>query len=458
MASGRTIHRMPGKPGDLPSSFGPPPHGVDRTPHASPRVVAGRWSSHLRTRHAATLGLLVAAFIAVTLLEMSLRPIYEAPDEISHLHYAQMIANHAALPGAGIHERQQPPLYYLVSAGLLKVGLGLTGMRLLSLLCGLLTLMLCALVAREIWPARPWLWILAAAIVAAIPEVQYLAGAATNESLSWTVGALLVLLCLRVLRSHDPVPSLVLWCGAVAGLAAITREEDWVLAALLIGTMIWRWRVRLLSRTTAVAVILAVLICGWWFARNLLTFHTPLPPETPLAAVGPHTLRNLAQLRSLVSQLILGLAGTYGDGQHEVHGALGGLSAAFKGLCLVLVAALVLGCIAVVVRRWRDWPPSTRALAVVLALAPVLLLAAVVLNSAVVDLQPQTRYMFSALPAYAVATIVVGRAAARALRGRAAVVAVLAAGAAVAVLLDAGGVATAASLPPFHGQAVPDKP
>ncbi len=411
----------------------------------------------MRITPAAGFGLLGVAFIAVVLLEMSLRPIYEAPDEISHLHYAQLIANHAAFPGAGIHERQQPPLYYLVSAGLLKLGLGLTGMRMLSLVCGLLTLMLCALVAREIWPRRPWLWVGAVAIAAAVPEMQYLAGAATNESLSWTVGALLMLLTLKVLRSDDTAPTLVLWCGVVVGMAAITREEDWVLAALLVGVMIWRWRGRLLTLTTAVAAALTAVVCGWWFVRNLLTFHAVLPPETPLAAVGPHTLRTLAQLRTLASQLVVGLAGTYGDGQHDVHGSLRGMTEVFNGVCLLVVAFLLLGCVVIAVRRWRGWPSRTRALAAVLALAPSLLLAAVVLNSLVVDLQPQTRYMFSALPVFCAATIAVLGAAIRALRTRTAVVTLLAAATAIALVLDIGGVATAASLPAFHGQAVPDK-
>lgn len=413
--------------------------------------------SHKRIPPAVGFATVGVAFIAVVLLEMSLRPIYEAPDEISHLHYAQLIANHAALPGAGIHERQQPPLYYLLSAALLKLGLGLTGMRMLSLVCGLLTLMLCALVAREIWPRRPWLWVGAAAIAAAVPEMQYLAGAATNESLSWTVGALLVLLTLKVLRSHDPAPTLVLWCGAVVGIAAITREEDWVLAALLVGVMIWLWRGRLLSVKTVAAAALTALVCAWWFVRNLLTFHTVLPPQTPLAAVGPHTLRTLAQVRLLASQLVVGLAGTYGDGQHDVHGSLAGMTELFNGVCVLVVAFLLLGSVVIAVRRWRTWTSRTRALAVVLALAPSLLLAAVVLNSLVVDLQPQTRYMFSALPALCVATIAVIGAATRALRTRTAAVTLLATVTAIALVFDIAGVATAASLPAFHGQAVPDK-
>jgi hypothetical protein len=451
------MHRMFGRPTGTAHQSVRSTQAVAVIPAVRHEPEIGLEPSPLPSAAVAGLALIAAAFIVVTLVEVSLRPIYEAPDEISHFHYAQLIANHAALPGAGIHERQQPPLYYLLSAGLLKIGLGLTGMRMLSLACGLVTLALCALVAREIWPARPWRWVSAAAIGAVVPEMQYLAGAATNESLSWTVGGLLILLCLKVVRSRGPSPGLLLAGGVVVGLAAITREEDWVLAALLIGTMIWRWRGRLVTRGAALAAALAALICGWWFVRNLLTFHAPLPPETPLAAVGPHTLRTLGQLRTLVSQLVVGVAGTYGDGQHDVHGSLGGLTQLFNALCLLIVGVLVVGCLVVAVRGWSRWSARTRALAVVLALAPVLLLAAVFLNSVVVDLQPQTRYMLSALPVYCVATIALCAAAGRALRTRAAIVGCAVAIAAVALVLDSAGIATAASLPPFHGQAVPDR-
>jgi hypothetical protein len=398
------------------------------------------------------------AFITVVVVEMSLRPIYEAPDEISHLHYAQSIAAHAALPGAGIHERQQPPLYYLLAAAPLKMGLGLTGVRLLSLVCALITLALCALVAREIWPGRPWLWVAATAIAAALPEMQYLAGAATNESLAWTVGALLVLLCIRVVRSRAPTPGLVLCCGVVVGIAAITREEDWILAAVLVGTMCWRWRGRLLSRSTAAAAGLTLLIAGWWFVRNLLSFGSVLPPETPLAAVGPHTLQNLEQLRLFFSQMIAGLSGTYGDGQHDIHAGLGGTTLPFDVVSLVVVVAVVLGSVAVTARGWRGWTSRTRAMAVVLGLAPALLFCAALLNSIVVDLQPQTRYLFSALPALCVAAVAVGRHVTRTLRRRAVVVGLLGTAAAVGLVFDIAGIATAASLPAFQGQAVPDNP
>jgi hypothetical protein len=420
--------------------------------------VTRRWLLHLRTAPAAAFGVVLLVFIATAILELTLRPIYEAPDEISHFHYAQIIANHAALPGAGFHERQQPPAYYLMSAALMKIGLGLEGPRLLSLVCGLTTLVLCGLVAREIWPGRPWLWVAATAIAAALPEMQYLSGAATNESLAWTVGAVLVLLCVRVVRSSRLTPRLVLWCAVVVGIAAITRQEDWVLAVLLVGVILWRGRGRLMGRTIAAAGCISVAIAGWWFVRNVLTFGSILPPETPLAAVGPHTLRSLGQLRTFLSQLIVGLSGTYGNGQDERHASLGGVALPFNVLSLLVVLVVSIGCVTLVASRWRAWTARTRALVGVLAAAPVLLLGAVLLNSIVVDLQPQTRYMFTALPALCVAVVAVSWHLVRIHPRRLLTVAVVGTAAAVGLAFDVAGIVTAASLPAFHGQAVPDNP
>ncbi len=414
--------------------------------------------SQLRSAPAAAFALLLLVFVATAVLEMTLRPIYEAPDEISHFHYAQIIANHAALPGAGFHERQQPPAYYLLSAVLLKAGLGLTGPRLLSLACGLTTLVLCGLVAREIWPARPWLWVAATAVAAALPEMQYLAGGATNESLAWTVGALLVLLCVRVVRSSRLTSRLVLWCAVAVGIAAITRQEDWVLAILLVGTILWRGRGQLAGRTMVAAGCISVGIAGWWFVRNLMTFGSILPPETPLAAVGPHTLRSLGQLRTFISQLIVGLSGTYGNGQDERHASLAGVALPFNVLSLLVVLAVSIGSLTLAAARWRAWTARTRALVSALAAAPVLLLAAVLLNSIVVDLQPQTRYMFAALPALCVAAVAVCLHLVGTQRRRLLTVAVVGTAAAVGLAFDVAGIVTAASLPAFHGQAVPDNP
>lgn len=407
--------------------------------------------------HVRAIACVVATFVVVAVIESALRPVYEAPDEISHLHYVQVLTDHFALPGSGIHERQQPPLYYLLAAPIALAGPDLPAVRALSLLCGALIICLCAGAAREVWPDRPRRWIGAALVAAVVPEVGYLAGSASNENLAWVMGAVLLLLALRIIRTPEPSPRLVVACGAGVGLATLTRLDDWPLATLLVGVMVWRWRSGLLSRWAAVAVAVAAACNAWWFARNLATFHSPLPPMQPLAAMGQHTLQSVGQVRAVLAQLVHGLAGTYGDGQVEVFDEIDGSAVLPALLCDAAVAGLIGGAVLIAVRRWRRWDRAARATAVVLGLAPCLQLVAVIANALAVDLQPQTRYLLDALPAFAIAVVAVGGAIAERLP-RTATVAAATAVAATVLSLDVSGIATASSLPPFVRQAVPDRP
>jgi 4-amino-4-deoxy-L-arabinose transferase-like glycosyltransferase len=417
------------------------------------RSIPAAWSGP----HVVAIGAVVVAFLALAIVESALRPVYEAPDEISHLHYVQVITDHLALPGAGIHERQQPPLYYLIAAPLALAGPDLESVRALSLLCGVVVICLCAVAAREVWPVDPGRWVAAALVAAAVPEVGYLAGSASDENLAWVMGALLLVVALRVVHTPAPTPRLLVGCGALIGLAIITRLDDWPLAALVIGVMVWRWRGLLLTRWTAVAAVAMLAGSAWWFARNLWTFGSPLPPMQPLAAHGSHTLQSLGQVRTLLSQLVRGLAGTYGDGQVVVFNEIGRNTTLSATACAVAVFCIGGGAIVIGADRWRRWESQTRAAAVVLGLAPCLQLAAVVANAIVVDLQPQTRYMLAALPAFAIATVAVAAECRRRMARPVAITALAAAGA-VALTLDVSGIDTATSLPPFTHQAVPDRP
>ena len=123
------------------------------------------------------LGALIVIFAGFAIAYTRITPIGASPDELSHLHYITGISDHFRLPPAGEPERQQPPLYYLLGAVVAK----LTGddprlIRLLSVALGVLTILTVYLVARRLFPLRPGLAVGAAALVALLPETQYLAG------------------------------------------------------------------------------------------------------------------------------------------------------------------------------------------------------------------------------------------------------------------------------------------
>ena len=67
------------------------------------------------------LGAVIAVFAGFAVAYTRITPVGASPDELSHLHYINGIADHLRLPPAGEPERQQPPLYYLLGAIVAKL-------------------------------------------------------------------------------------------------------------------------------------------------------------------------------------------------------------------------------------------------------------------------------------------------------------------------------------------------
>ncbi len=74
------------------------------------------------------LSVLIVVYVALALLYVYATPIYEAPDELYHFALVEHVARTAELPvqnprrpGAWKQEGSQPPLYYLLSAPLVRL-------------------------------------------------------------------------------------------------------------------------------------------------------------------------------------------------------------------------------------------------------------------------------------------------------------------------------------------------
>ncbi|HEY6379208.1 MAG TPA: glycosyltransferase family 39 protein [Candidatus Dormibacteraeota bacterium] len=345
-------------------------------------------------------GMLVYAVTAVT---YALRvPIGRSADELSHLNYARIIAGHLALPGAGVLERQQPPLYYLGAAGLLKLGVSEQGVRLVSTLLGLVAVLAVAATVRTVLPERPWLAAGAAASVALLPGFQDLGGSISDDPLAIAVGALLLLVTARVVVTRSPTRGLLIGIGVLAGIALLAKETDWALLIGLGAAIAWRWRGQLRAVHLLPLLGLPVLIAGWWFVRNMATFHRPLPPLT--LSDQPHVyLRSAGQLRGIASETLRDLFGP-----ERFQGGLVAVPRAGEALVFLLSAALVLALLMAAVltaRSWRGWTARRRAQVVFLGGAAALALVFSLGNSVFVALQPQARYLLvaAAAPALAVA-------------------------------------------------------
>lgn len=342
----------------------------------------------------------LVVFGAVAVAYALLTPPLQNADEMYHLHYAQLIANHAQLPGAHFTEKQQPPLYYLIGAVIIKAGGSLTALRLMSVALGVATVGLVMAVARELVPGRPGIALAAGIVTACFPITAAVSASFSDDVLAWAAGAALLWCIARVFRSQALSRRLLLACGIAAGIGLLSKETDWVLVVALAVAIGIRITPPIRVADVAVALGPPVAIAGWWFVRNLTTFHTLVPPLQPLTTTHPY-LRSFGELKAFASGAVRSLFGPErADG--------GPLTRSFPIQILIgVLFALVVAVLAVAawqaVRRWSGFDRSSREIAGVLAAVCAALAGLWILNSVFFDLQPQSRYLLVAVAAPATA-------------------------------------------------------
>lgn len=346
-------------------------------------------------KRAPTLALLaaLAVFGAFAVTYALTVPVGSSADELSHLNYAQTIAAHASLPGALVPERQQPPLYYVMAAALLRVHAPLVALRFLSTVLGVIAVLLVARTVSLLAPRRPWLAVGTAAALALLPGLQFVSASITDDSLAAAAGAFLLLVTTQVALSETPTRGLLWRAGIAIGIGLVSKETDLPLIVVLAGTALWRWRAHLAPRHVVPVAVPVAVIAGWWYARNVISFHRLLPPLTPLG-VPPSRLRTLSQLRVFLSQTMYGLfTPERYQGSPLILPAAGRALMAF--FAAALLAGLVVGTV-LLVRAWPGWDAALRTAVVAYTAAAAGTLALSLANAVVVVFQPQGRYLLVA--------------------------------------------------------------
>ncbi len=310
---------------------------ADSIENDSKTVSPASWE--LLQRRRLLLTLILAGYLIVTLLYGVVNPLFEAPDEHWHYFTAQSIAENGRLPyvAAGAdydewlsQEAAQPPLYYLIGAlfiapvdtsaareevwpnkftsvgdasALINInrfvhsepdawpweGYALAAhiLRWLSTLAGLGTLLCIYLAGRLLWPRDAYRALLAVALVAFLPQYNFLHASASNDPLIiffvsaalwqlirlWQGGvsrARLLLLGITVglaALSKNAGITLLLYTTGFLALLAIRRRADGVEGAgpesepAMVG-----WR--LIGAAAVWVVLPAVLLAGWLWIRN----------------------------------------------------------------------------------------------------------------------------------------------------------------------------------------------
>lgn len=335
-----------------------------------------------------------AVYAAITITYALTVPVGNSADEIFHYNYARLVADHAALPGPLVRERQQPPLYYLLSAGLLRLGAAPVALRLLSIALGLITIACVALAVRRFVPRRPWLWAGTAAAMALIPGFQFVSASITDDSVATAAAALLLLVSTHVALAAAPSRRLLLAIGCSVGVALLAKETDLPLILVLAALVGWRWR-RMLTLADAVLIGLPIaLIAGWWYVRNLVAFHRPLPPLTPIGPSPAEKMRTFAQARSFVTQSVRGLFSPERYQGSPLTLPFAG-RALIVGLVVVMFVLVVAG-LALARRSWTRSDPARQAVVSVYGLAVLGAAFFSTANAVLVVFQPQGRYLLVA--------------------------------------------------------------
>ncbi len=279
---------------------------------------------HFLRRHRAIV-VIATLYVALSCLYNLTVPLWEAPDEVGHFHYAVTIRQEGRLPRMEAYtENHQPPLYYLWGAlwllpadlsdptGALNpnpdfVHLGTGGrqvnislhspeerqfpyrgqamalhlLRLASSLLGLGTVLLTYALGNLLFPQRETIAGLAAALVAFNPQYLFIHASANNDALLTLTTTALLWYVARLTRRADR-PSL----RQAATLGLLTAS---VLLTKLTGVLILAYSWGVVALITArrasrrewmqfwgLAVAVTLAVSGWWWGRNWLLYGDPL--------------------------------------------------------------------------------------------------------------------------------------------------------------------------------------
>ena len=251
--------------------------------------------------HRALLATIIVAYIVIGVLYAALTPLWQVPDEPAHYNYVRALAEDGAFPvlepgdydqkllGRLTAERfppelsiepveyedHQPPLYYAIAALVYRIfGGAVLPLRLLSVLFGAGLLVVAFGAVRTVFPGQPELGLMAAGLIAFIPQHVAMTAGANNDALAeLMVGLTLWALALYVIRGTSrPWPIGLLLAGVL-----LTKTLAYVVAGVAVLAVALRWRQERRTWRWAAGQLAwmfapAVLLTAPWFIRNGLTY------------------------------------------------------------------------------------------------------------------------------------------------------------------------------------------
>jgi hypothetical protein len=196
-----------------------------------------------------------------------------------HREYADLLIHHGEIPGPKTRsEYYTPPVFYALAGAATVVGehvhagdphkLG----QVLNWLVLLATACVLWLLARELFPRRPWLQLSALAFFCFLPVVLRVGAMFHPEPLSMLLCAVALLLAARMLGRHQYGWQFAVATGVALGLAQLVRAFSlWTFAAVVLGFAAARaWRPLL------VIVVATVVVTAPWYVRQAIEYGNPV--------------------------------------------------------------------------------------------------------------------------------------------------------------------------------------
>jgi len=245
----------------------------------------------LSNRQAMVLVALATSLWSILFLHnLKLLPAQMGFDAARHLEYIEYIRQWHALPLANQGwEMFQAPFYYLLGASVLGVthllaidADGVTALRLLGLLLGLVQVGLVFASLRLIFPNDACKQIVGLLFAAFMPATFYMYHYVTNEILAATLVTASVYCCLRIFSSVRPRVRMYVLLGLCLGAALLSKITAIavvpVILAVLAGHLLMQRAcgVWALLRTVGLTGLLCIVVSGWHYFRVWIHFGNAL--------------------------------------------------------------------------------------------------------------------------------------------------------------------------------------
>ncbi len=235
-----------------------------------------------------------------------------APDEAAHAVYVRNVATFhlpthdhptpftdKTVPNG--YEWHQPPLYYVLAAPFLVFGEH--GVRLFSILCGVGGLLLIYRGGRMLFPADPVVALVAVGMAALTPTHIAITSTINNDVLLELCFSASLVLLIGALQNGFSRRS-AMWLGLSIGAAILTKATGLLLLPVFGAAVLLMWRsgsapkeplhnsgkTKELLRNSGITLVMVLLLCGWWFARNQALYGELIPLRLFAADFG-HTVQ-----------------------------------------------------------------------------------------------------------------------------------------------------------------------